>query len=82
MFNWFGNKNDYHVPERTETYDIPNDHAPYTLGLTGDNLVAFKVGYSTITMNVGGVTEMIDQLTMFRDMMIRRTEMLDQEETK
>ena len=38
----------------------------YSLGMTSENRLEFKMGYSAITMNYGGVTNLIDQLETFK----------------
>jgi len=38
----------------------------YTLGMTSENRLEFKMGYSAITMNYGGVTHMIEQLQLYQ----------------
>ena len=38
----------------------------YTLGMNSDNRLEFKMGYSAITMNHGGVTNLIEQLETFK----------------
>jgi len=38
----------------------------YSLGMTSENRLEFKMGYSAITMNYGGVTNLIEQLETFQ----------------
>jgi len=38
----------------------------YSLGMTSENRLEFKMGYSAITMNYGGVTNLIEQLETFK----------------
>jgi hypothetical protein len=38
----------------------------YTLGMTSENRLEFKMGYSAITMNHGGVVNLIEQLDTFK----------------
>ena len=38
----------------------------YTLGMTSENRLEFKMGYSAITMNYGGVCNLMDQLETFK----------------
>ena len=38
----------------------------YTLGMNSDNRLEFKMGYSAISMNYGGVTNLIEQLETFK----------------
>jgi len=49
---------------------IPEPKKPtvtyYTLGMNSDNRLEFKMGYSAITMNHGGVTNLIEQLETFK----------------
>jgi hypothetical protein len=49
---------------------IPEPKKPavtyYSLGMTSENRLEFKMGYSAITMNHGGVTNLIEQLETFR----------------
>ena len=50
---------------------IPEPKKPavtyYSLGMTSENRLELKMGYSTITMNADGVDNMIKQLQVFRD---------------
>ena len=49
---------------------IPEPKKPavtyYTLGMTSENRLEFKMGYSAITMNYGGITNLIEQLKTFQ----------------
>ena len=49
---------------------IPEPKKPsvtyYTLGMTSENRLEFKMGYSAITMNHGGVVNLIEQLETFK----------------
>jgi hypothetical protein len=38
----------------------------YSLGMTSENRLEFKMGYSAITMNYGGVTNLIEQLEVYK----------------
>lgn len=38
----------------------------YSLGMTSENRVELKMGYSAITMNHGGITNLIEQLKTFQ----------------
>ena len=50
--------------------DTPEPKKPsvtyYTLGMTSENRLEFKMGYSAITMNYGGITNLIEQLKTFQ----------------
>ena len=39
----------------------------YRIGVTDNNRVSFQMGYSEITMNTGGINNLIKQLEVFRD---------------
>jgi hypothetical protein len=79
MFNLFGKrkvkemieeaKETYIVPE-TKKKDEPTGHTMYSIGLTDNNRVSFKMGYSEITMNPQGVQNLIDQLELFKSQII------------
>ena len=49
---------------------IPEPKKPavtyYTLGMTSENRLEFKMGYSAITMNYGGLVNLMDQLEVFK----------------
>lgn len=49
---------------------IPEPKKPavtyYSLGMTSENRLELKMGYSAITMNHGGVTNLIEQLKTFQ----------------
>jgi hypothetical protein len=80
MFDMFKKKpsNVVPFPKQEETQHgggdgggyIPEPKKPsvtyYTLGMTSENRLEFKMGYSAITMNYGGVTNLIEQLETFK----------------
>ena len=79
MFDMFKKKpsNVVPFPKQEETQygggDGPPPQEPkkppvtyYTLGMTSENRLEFKMGYSAITMNHGGVTNLIEQLETFK----------------
>ena len=79
MLNMFKKKADNVVPfpkQETEYgggdgggYIEPPKKPPvtyYTLGMTSENRLEFKMGYSAITMNYGGVTNLIEQLEIYQ----------------
>jgi hypothetical protein len=41
------------------------------LGITNNGRVSFQMGYSEITMNAGGIDNMIKQLECFRDQILK-----------
>ena len=80
MFDWFGKKNKESsnvVPFPNKAESVPYVEPPkepekpavtyYRLGITDNGRVSFQMGYSEITMNAGGIDNMIKQLQVFRD---------------
>ena len=78
MFDLFKKKTSNVVafPEIPKTevkspYTPPEPEKPvttyYRLGITSNGRVSFQMGYSEITMNAGGIDNMIAQLELFRD---------------
>jgi hypothetical protein len=60
-------KETYTVPEsKPKKEDEPTGRTMYSIGLTDNNRVSFKMGYSEITMNPQGVQHLIDQLELFK----------------
>ena len=55
-------------PEPPKTEKDPTTY--YTFGLTDDNRVSFRMGYTTLTMNHIGVQSLIDQLEFFKDQLV------------
>ncbi len=87
MFNLFGKKdkesNVVKFPDH-RTYGIDDKQALplpekkeepvttyYRLGITSNGRVSFQMGYSEITMNAGGIDNMIAQLELFRDQILQ-----------
>jgi hypothetical protein len=71
MFNIFNTKN--LKEEAKEVYSMPEKETNkpsqvcYSIGMTDDDRVSLHIGYSNVTMNAAGVTNMIQQLELFRD---------------
>jgi hypothetical protein len=77
MFDWF-KKPDYSnvlkFPEQIKIPSMPYVEPPkekdptihYTIGHTDDNRIAFRMGYTTLTMNYQGVQALIDQLELYQ----------------
>jgi hypothetical protein len=74
MFDWFGRKPDYSnvvkFPEQikppTPYIEQPQpEELHYTIGITSEGRIAFKVGYSTLTMSKEGCEDLIEQLEVF-----------------
>jgi len=76
MFDWM-KKNK--MPENVVPFPTPSPRlvepppepkkAPvtyYSLGMNSENRLEFKMGYSAISMNYGGVTNLIEQLEVYK----------------
>ena len=77
MFDWFKKKESKVVPfpdvpktevkpESKEPEKKTTGQSMYSIGLTDENRVSFRMGYSEITMNPQGVQNLIDQLELFK----------------
>lgn len=78
MFDWFGKKEipkyipeGLGVPRRKEQVEEKKAKEPkvqtmYSIGLTDNNRVSLRMGYSEMTMNPQGVQNLIDQLELFK----------------
>jgi hypothetical protein len=74
MFDWFGRKPDYNnvvkFPEQVKN-PVPYIEQPkpeemhYSIGITSEDRVALRIGYSTLTMNKDGCENLIEQLEVF-----------------
>jgi hypothetical protein len=69
MFDWFGRRDYPEVqPPATPYIELPKaEEIQYSIGITNEDRVALKIGYSTLTMNRIGVEHLIQQLSVFRD---------------
>lgn len=80
MFDWF---NKDKAPNNVVPFPTPAPYVEppkepetpattyYRLGLTNNGRVSFQMGYSEITMNAGGIDNMIKQLEVFRDQVLQ-----------
>lgn len=46
--------------------DEPTGQTMYSVGLTDNNRISLRMGYSEITMNAQGAQNLIDQLELFK----------------
>jgi hypothetical protein len=77
MFDFFKKREYSNVVPFPEPKTVPYIEPPapeekdptihYTIGHTSDNRIAFKMGYSTLTMNRIGVQQLIDQLELYKN---------------
>lgn len=75
FMKWFNKKEEpKYIPEglgvrgkiKERQSEEPKGTTMYSIGLTDQNRVSFRMGYSEITMNPQGVQNMIDQLELFK----------------
>ena len=45
----------------------------YSVGITNEDRIALKIGYTTLTMNQEGVRNLIEQLELFSNQLKERT---------
>jgi hypothetical protein len=82
MFDWFKKREYSNVikfpePVKTPYIEPPKEKDPaihYTIGHTDDNRIAFRIGYSTLTMNHQGVQQLIDQLELYQSQLHKEDE--------
>jgi len=82
MFDWFKKREYTNVikfpePVKTPYIEPPKEKDPaihYTIGHTDDNRIAFRIGYSTLTMNRQGVQQLIDQLELYQSQLHKEEE--------
>ena len=68
MFNWFRTRRDYEMPTIPPVPYVkpPNkEEEQYSIGVTNDNRITLKIGYTTLTMNQQGAGNLIRQLELF-----------------
>ena len=75
MFDWF-KRPEYsnvlpfpEVPKTPSPYIVPpeKEQEYYSIGVTSEDRIFLKTGYSTLTMNRVGCENLIKQLTVFMD---------------
>jgi hypothetical protein len=90
MFDWFKKRDYSNVVKFPKSESVPYIEPPkesekpvvtfYRLGLTDNNRISFQMGYSEITMNAGGVDNMIKQLQVFRDQIVDHDDAEEEQE--
>ena len=74
MFDWFRSPDYSNVIKFPETKAVPSvpyieqpkpEETHYTIGITSEDRIALKIGYSTLTMNRTGCEDLIEQLEVF-----------------
>jgi len=94
MFDWFKSREErakeydnvvkFPKPEAVPYVEPPAEPEKpittyYRLGVTSNGRVSFQMGYSEITMNAGGIDNMIKQLECFRDQIAEYEEQDDEQ---
>jgi hypothetical protein len=70
MFEWF-KKPDYKnvvpmFPDQVPYIEQPKpEELHYSIGITSEDRIALKIGYTTLTMNKAGCEDLIEQLEVF-----------------
>ena len=74
MFDWFKKPNYSNVVKFPEQIKVPAnpyieqptpEEVQYSIGITSENRIALKLGYTTLTMNHKGCEDFIEQLAVF-----------------
>jgi hypothetical protein len=73
MFDWFKKPNYSNVVKFPEQIKAPTPYVEqptpeelhYSIGITSEDRIALKIGYTTLTMNKSGCEDLIEQLEVF-----------------
>jgi len=65
MFDWFRTRRDYEMPVIPKIEPPKQEQEHYSIGITDDNRITLRVGYTTLTMNQEGVLNLIEALELF-----------------
>ena len=74
MFDWFKRPNYSNVVKFPEQIKVPAnpyieqpkaEELHYSIGITSEDRIALKIGYTTLTMNKAGCEDLIEQLEVF-----------------
>jgi hypothetical protein len=68
MFDWFRTQRDYEmpiIPVMPKVEPPKKEQEQYSIGITDDNRITLKIGYTTLTMNQQGAGNLIRQLELF-----------------
>jgi hypothetical protein len=84
MFDWFKKADYSNVVKFPEPKTVPHIQPPeptekdpttyYSIGHTDDNRITLRMGYTTLTMNHQGVQNLIDQLEMYKNQLLKEEE--------
>jgi hypothetical protein len=79
MFDWL-KKSSYTSKLPFPKSEVPYIEPPkqeqeyYSIGVTDDNRMTLKIGYTTLTMNRAGCMNLIEQLTVFMNQLPESTD--------
>jgi len=65
MFDWFRTRRDYEMPVVPKIEPPKQEQEHYSIGITDDNRITLRIGYTTLTMNQQGAGNLIRQLELF-----------------
>ena len=66
IFDWFRTRRDYEMPVVIPEVELPKkEQEQYSIGVTDDNRITLRIGYTTLTMNQQGAGNLIRQLELF-----------------
>jgi hypothetical protein len=73
MFDWFKRPDYTNVVKFPEQIKVPTPYVEqptpeelhYSIGITSEDRIALRIGYSTLTMNKVGCEDLIEQLELF-----------------
>jgi hypothetical protein len=74
MFDWFRTRRDYEMPVIPEVELPKKEQEHYSIGVTDDNRITLRIGYTTLTMNQQGAGNLIRQLELFASQLEEKNE--------
>jgi len=84
IFDWFKKPDYSNVVKFTEQIKVPSmpyvepptkePETYYSIGVTSDNRINIRIGYSMLTMNEKGIRNLIEQLEVFADQLPKEEE--------
>jgi len=75
IFDWFRTRRDYEMPVVIPEVKLPKkEQEQYSIGVTDDNRITLRIGYTTLTMNQQGAGNLIRQLELFASQLEEKNE--------
>jgi hypothetical protein len=65
IFDWCRTQRDYEMPKIPKVETPKPEETYYSVGITSEDRVTLRIGYSTLTMNHKGCEHLIEQLEVF-----------------